>query len=161
MRVTIYLVVTNTDDPEEIKVLTASNKLQDCFKYLDKLYKLENKDHFRMWCELRGLELNNDSWVKYARTGAFDSEKYVIRKMKYNARTIATIFRLQNGCMPLNIGYETPEELYNFLECCDDDDLKFLGSVYDLRKIDVKDEKDAEEVLKVIRDDLEEKENKR
>lgn len=111
--ITLYMVFKV--DSSYTNVLTITDNKKDCDKYISRLLLIDNGEHFFSWCNLRNLEHNEESWMKYLRTVGVDCSNYKIRKMKYKTKDIATLLRLYNKCIPLGCDYDTDEEIENFL----------------------------------------------
>lgn len=118
--------------PEDMRFLTVSDNKNDCVKYINKKLLIDNKEHFTAWCNLRGLNpSDNSSWVKYANITNLDTSRYAVRKLKYNAKAMAMILRMLNGCVPLGCGYESREEYALFLESLPEEKLQEIGNRLD------------------------------
>lgn len=114
--VTLYMVtLSKIETPEQMRFFTITDNKKDCELYINKKLKIDYIEHFKMWCDLREIPMNDDSWSKYVMTDFVDKRKYVIRRMKYKVKDLASILRLSNGCIPIGCGYESKEEYEAFL----------------------------------------------
>lgn len=105
-------------DPNKINFLTIASKKEECIEYINRRLLLENKEHFIGWCGLRDLDYKDfESWKAYvASTGNVSMNKYVVSKVKYRIKDVATIFRMFNECVPIGVSYETDAEMVNFMQ---------------------------------------------
>ena len=56
-----------------------------------------------------------DTWTEYMNLFPEELKKYLIVEVGYNTSSIATIFRMFNGCVPIGTSYEDPAESILFL----------------------------------------------
>lgn len=102
----------------EINFLTITDKKEHCEEYVNRRLFLENKEHFKGWCDLRELNYQDSkSWELYIKsTGNIALGKYVISKIKYKVEDVATIFRMFNGCAPIGTTYEEKMEVIHYMQ---------------------------------------------
>ena len=73
--------------------------------------KTKNFDHFKSWCELRELDFKEPlSWELYKNFVRMDLSGYRIRKFKFDKKELASILRMNYGCVPLGCSYESEME---------------------------------------------------
>lgn len=108
-------LVTNEDDlyfNEEkglVKFQCITYTEDQAIEYIETVLFMNHKDHYKMWCELRDLELGADSWGAYKKiTGVHNP--YFYKKVNFNYSTLASMLRVQSDYTPLGCSFELPEE---------------------------------------------------
>lgn len=111
-----FYAVTNKNQPKQILTLTCT-KMQAvdfCYRFL----RVKHFDHFKMWCEMRDLDVNSESaWSTYF-NNCIDKEErceYLIHKKVYELNNVAAILRMFGGCLPMGCKFDTENE-YKYLE---------------------------------------------
>lgn len=99
------------------QILTITPNKEDALDYILKFLRIKHFDHFKMWCELRGLDVSTENaWLEYFNSCIDNQERrqYAVAKRKYTLNQVAAIMRMFGGCMPLGCTFDTPAE-YNYL----------------------------------------------
>lgn len=130
-QITLFAVTQNYIDtdvavrPEDLVFYTLTSTRQEAEEYINKRLYIENKQHFKSWCELRELDfLDVDSWFAYVDSGGLTDEKlikYIITKVRYRVRDVATVFRMHNKSIPIGTSYEEAIEYFNIIEHLSDE----------------------------------------
>lgn len=127
--IALYLVLPHDIDETPNKIIyTVSDNKKDCIKYINNLLMIRHKPHYSQWCLLHNEKVGNSSWDKYVELGnVLDTEfnNFIIKKIGYNKKTIASILRMFNRCVPIG-GYESEEETMLFLNSIPEDKRKEL-----------------------------------
>lgn len=116
-----------TDKNNNNHFYTFTNTYAQVLEYLFKLYVYQNKyEHYVQWCEFRGLDKSKDESVfEYVSSLEVNlSEHYNIGRIEYTQENLASLFRIYNGCVPLNCSFETNFERENYLELIKNEKLK-------------------------------------
>ena len=111
----VFYAVKNTDDMNQILTLTETKDQAMEFGY--KYLRMKHFDHFKMWCELRNLDVTDiESWDSYFVTVLPYEEKakYVIIKKIYTHDEMAAFMRMFLRCAPIGCDYENDQELLYF-----------------------------------------------
>lgn len=87
--------------PNILSVVSNENEAEE---YIDKRLFIDNCDHFSSWCELRELEINRDSWLKY-KSNIYNPYTYELNEVSY--KVMASLLRLFYGCAPIGCSYDT------------------------------------------------------
>lgn len=93
---------------------TITNSIDDCKEYASKIFKYERAEHFKSWCELKGIDPEDQrSWDEYYENCVLPADKneYVIQPMDYKWKDILAILRMFAGSIPLNCSFDTPSEI--------------------------------------------------
>ena len=105
-----FFIVSDIDNKN--KIYTFTNSYDQAYEYMCKLYLyLYRYDHYYNWCELRNLKPGDEAIVKYIIENELDVlSKFSIDLISYTENNLSALFRIYNGCVPLNCSYETTEE---------------------------------------------------
>lgn len=119
--VDLYIVTLNyfpkDVDINKLIFYTITSTKEDCEEYINKRLFVENREHYESWCGLRGYDFKDMSkWKEYLTGGTVDLRKYIISKVTYKVKDIATIFRMFNNCTPLGTSYDNENEIMRFIE---------------------------------------------
>lgn len=118
----LYVVTPNMGNKKEFDLsnvvfYTITSKKKDCEEYINRRVFIENREHYVSWCGIRGLNYKDDkSWEQYITTSDININKYVISKINYKIKDVATIFRLFNHCVPVGASYEEEYEVIQLLQ---------------------------------------------
>lgn len=140
---TLFLVTLATDKHLN-HVYTITEKKKQAEEWINKMTYIENRKHFKMWCELKGVTSDpendgfNESWCQYYDSCISTADpKYVMSKVSYKPANIATLFRIYNKCVPIGCSYDEDIEIAAALktmgelddDCCADDTTKLNENV--------------------------------
>ena len=109
----VYAVSLTSDaENDQVEPLTIVATTDNALEYIDALLKIEHRDHFNSWCDLRGLEQNEDSWHEYTKVVISDDEleQFSILELKYTTQEIARMMRIYNSYLPVGASYENNVE---------------------------------------------------
>lgn len=121
-----YLITSKVDineDPDDsifYSLVTSKKEAKEC---VDRLIFLSHRNHFFAWCNNRNIKLKHKDfpdkhlWDYYYKL-VWPTEKnpYVIKKIKYDTKDIASLFRMMNNVPILGCSYETSMELDNYIK---------------------------------------------
>lgn len=105
-----FAVVRKNDNS---KFLTVTETKEQCFEYANTLLKLENFEHYQLWCKCRNYNLDDkDVWNQYFTDCLTEEDKckYNIVEIKFNKTNLIAMIRMFAGCIPLNCSFDLPEE---------------------------------------------------
>ena len=111
----LMFLVTNEDDlfvNEEkglVKFKCITYTKDQAIEYIETALFMNHKDHYKMWCELRNLELGANSWNTYKKVTGIHNP-YFYKKVYFDYSTLASILRVQCDYVPLGCSFESPEE---------------------------------------------------
>lgn len=120
-KITLFAVYDKKENPTKFITLTLYKKEADEFIY--NLLRISHFEHFKSWCEIRNLDVNDDSsWSKYLCNclSIEDINRYVIHKVIYKLGDVVSIMRMFGGCIPIGCSFDTECEqnrLDYILEC--------------------------------------------
>lgn len=146
--------------PIDMKVYTITSTLDSCIEYMDCLLKLDNKEHYELWCENHNFEINKESWDNYKENviGTSQDDKYLIGKYTYPMTYISTILRMHNRCQPLGCSYEDKKEYDYYLKGIVEDKIReTLTQMDSMNEEEV--QKELEEELEQIQEELKQQED--
>lgn len=116
MRLTCYLVYDcqGNDDANfsELLPLTIVKNIKEFNEFVSRYILVKNYTHYKMWCELRKYDPENDDIAyEYLQTCHIeDFYNYCAVKVKYSKDNLLSILRMFNKCMPVGASYETDLE---------------------------------------------------
>lgn len=117
-RVYLYLVYRNENENSLVTVLEKKEQINE---FVNRNIIVENFNHFKLWCELRNMDYtqveSENAYINNFLTTSNEEDlnkySYIIKKVYYSRKAIASILRMFNGCFPLGCSYEThAEEAY-------------------------------------------------
>ena len=122
LNMNLYAVARNSPNfsLDNCKFLTISRTEKMCREYVYRLAKLENLDHFNMWCNLHNYEASDELFNKYL----IDTERlldFKIIKIKYSLNDICSLLRILMECQPIGCSYESVIEQQDFLNCLNEE----------------------------------------
>lgn len=111
-KVYLYAVIKK-DDSKNFLTLTLSK--YEAIEYIKNLLKILNFSHFKSWCLLKEIDVNDDkSWTEYLAVCASEQlEEYSIVKVSYLFKDIVAMIRMFGHCIPIGCSFDTAmEKLY-------------------------------------------------
>lgn len=97
-------------DTENKRIHTITNTYQQALEYKEKLLQLDSCPHYTNWCWLHELNSKDiSSWIRYKQIVGVD-DHYKLDVFYYNKSEIASILRLNSGCIPLGCSFDTQVE---------------------------------------------------
>lgn len=136
------------------KFLTLTCTKQEAVDFCYKYMRIQNFNHFKLWCVLRELNVDDENaWKKYYDNVISIEEKkqYIITKITYKLNDVAAILRMFGGCLPVGCSFDTKEE-YNYLnyrletQKATKDLAQNLQEAFEKAKEELEKEKDQENV---------------
>lgn len=114
-KIKLYLVFSQSNPEELVTILT---KKSDIDEYIERRILLDNYEHYKMWCELKGLDINsleNEKEYVYNHIEYSDDEEinkytFCMRKVYYSIDNIASSLRMFYNCIPVGCTYEDKNE---------------------------------------------------
>lgn len=105
-------LIKEGERPQHIYTITASQ--EEANEYVNKKLQLDNKDHFKSWCELRNLDINGaDTWNSYVGEVLLPNTPvplFAISKVIYRVEDMAGLLRLFNRCKAIGCSYDNEVE---------------------------------------------------
>lgn len=111
----------NIIDSKNNRTLSIVMSKKQVAEYLDAYLKGSNFNHYKMWCELRNLELDENSWRQYKFATRPSLEGIVIKTGKMEISYLLSAFRTVCGCLPLMLPWETDAEMSTFIDSLPDE----------------------------------------
>lgn len=114
---TTFFAITDKDNSNIFYTFT--NTYTEALEYLAKLFVYKNKmDHFVQWCELHNKDKSLLETVSeyILSLEANPLNYYNIQTVEYSPDNLAALFRIYNGCVPLNCTFEKDFEHKVYLE---------------------------------------------
>ncbi len=109
------------------KILTIVDSKKKAFQYADKYLKSKHYSHFKSWCDLRNLEVTEDSWKLYGHMcGLNNALEFMSGKVEIGL--LLSSYRCVTGCIPLGMPWEIPAEMAEFLKKMPEESLMELDS---------------------------------
>ena len=108
-----------SDKEDNQHFYTFTNTYPQALEYLFKLYVYQKRyEHFIQWCEFHNKDKSDDkSVIEYVSSLEVNlSDYYTIGQIEYTPENLASLFRIYNGCVPLNCSFETNLEREIYLE---------------------------------------------
>ena len=123
-KIEFYVAIEKADPT---KFLCITNKKEEAIEYIIQHFKFLKMEHFKMWCNCRNLNINDDAaWFKYFNDVVTVEEKneYQVNKIGYTHSNLSALLRMFSGCVPIGCSFDTPAEYQYF-----DNKLKSLDAV--------------------------------
>lgn len=122
-QIPLYLVYKNDNSNTLVTVLSEMDELGE---FINKSIIATNFAHYKAWCNLRSLDYQEPTaeenyiinFLNTADEETLNKYTYVVKKVIYPKKALASILRMFNDCIPLGCSYESEmEQLYGSLLC--------------------------------------------
>jgi len=91
-------------------IYTVVAKYNHAEEYIQNSLRIDNFNHFKPWCDLRGLDFRNPlSWLEYKKV-VRPLNEYKIKSVRYNKYEMAELLRISNGCMAIGCSFDSKLE---------------------------------------------------
>lgn len=119
-KITLYMVsicTLNSDEDTFIDNLcTIVSSKKEVEEYVKNKIIDDHKEHYNSWVKLHNKTDTAKTRAEYIDLLFQDDPDsipmFTVRKETYNAKGLASIFRIYNECVPLGCSYESNEEVY-------------------------------------------------
>jgi hypothetical protein len=125
-KIILYLITNKVDIAKKDKlddvlcysITTTKQEAEEC---INRLLFIEHRQHFLAWCANKNITIANPYypdqkiWELYYKLVWSDEPiPYIIQRVEYNLKSIASIFRMFNNTPPIGCSYETEMEIKRF-----------------------------------------------
>ena len=120
-QICLYLVYKNDNSNTLVTILSEMSELGE---FINRSIIATNFAHYKAWCKLRGLDYQDPAaeenyvinFLDSAEEETLNKYTYMVKKATYPKKTVASILRMFNECIPLGCSYESEmEQLYGNL----------------------------------------------
>lgn len=119
-KIKLYCVASTLD---ENKIYTVVSKKKDAIEYIEKFVINQNKDHYKLWCELHTYKEDNKDVQQRYIDDVLDEQfnEFCVLQVTYDTDGLAMLLRVTQGFNPIGCSYEYPFEHTAMLERLDED----------------------------------------
>ena len=119
-KIKLYIVSMCTVDSDSDTFIdnlcTIVSSKKEITEYVKNKIIEDHKEHYNSWIKLHDKKDNSATRAEYIDLLFQDDPDsipmFTVRKETYDAKGLASVFRIYNRCMPIGCSYESNEEVY-------------------------------------------------